>query len=133
MKRILCTALAALGLLLGSQQQASAWHKCSFGVGLNLSCEGANNSVLWGVMKGGPAPGQMVDGGYPGGGHDMASMPMDPMAGMISPSSYASNYSPYGRAMPAAPMPVTAAKRANVAKTNLSDKVRILLLLEKMA
>jgi hypothetical protein len=65
-KQIVAVGLAALALMLMTHQQASAWHKCSFGVGMNLACEGGGNSVLWGMAKGAPSPGQM-DGGFPDG------------------------------------------------------------------
>jgi len=107
MKRIPCTAVMALGLMLASQQQASAYCKFNFGVGLNLGWEGANNSVLWGVLKGGPGPG-MSDGsypafaaGYPSGGHSQINQGFDP--------SYAAPaYPPSGTAMPMATMPYPA-------------------------
>jgi hypothetical protein len=64
MKRILGASVAALALVLATQQQASAWHKCNFGIGLNLSCEGGGNCVLWGMFKGAQTPGH-VDGYIP--------------------------------------------------------------------
>jgi hypothetical protein len=56
MKRIITLAIVASSLILTTSQKASAWHKCQFGIGFNISSEGANNSVMWGVVKGGPAP-----------------------------------------------------------------------------
>lgn len=64
MKR-LAFGVAAVALVLASQQQASAWSKFNFGVGLNVGWQGGGNSVLWGVLKGRPLPG---DGGYGDGG-----------------------------------------------------------------
>jgi hypothetical protein len=66
MKKVLVLGLMALALALLTHQEASAYKKFNFGVGLNLSCEGANNSIMWGVAKGGPGPG-WADGGFPGG------------------------------------------------------------------
>src|SRR5947209_14335244 len=57
MKRLLAASLAALGLVLLSHQQASAYSKFRFGIGFNISWEGANNSFLCGLLKGGPGPG----------------------------------------------------------------------------
>jgi hypothetical protein len=66
MNKVLAMGLVALALLLTAQQQASAWSKYNFGVGLNVGWEGGGNSVLWGVLNGGPSPGQ-ADGGFSGG------------------------------------------------------------------
>lgn len=74
MNRMLCAALGALCVLASAEQQASAYTKFNFGIGANISWEGANNSLLWGALRGGPAPGA-VDGygapgfGVPPGGH----------------------------------------------------------------
>src|SRR5690349_12235620 len=68
MKRIFCIAIAALAITLASHQQASAWHKCTFGIGMNVSCEGGGNTLLWGVWRGGPAPCQGDGCGYGYGG-----------------------------------------------------------------
>ena len=78
MKKVLVSGLMAICVIALAQQQASAWSKCNFGIGLNIGWEGANNSFLWGVMKGGPAPCQQADGAYAGfpGGGGMAAMPM---------------------------------------------------------
>lgn len=65
MKKTLALGLAALALLACSQQKASAWSKFNFGIGANIGWEGGGNSVLWGVLKGGPTPG-MYDHGFGG-------------------------------------------------------------------
>ena len=72
MKRLIIMSLFALGLLLALHQEASAWSKFKFGIGFNISWEGANNSFLCGLLKGGPAPpgvdnGYTSDGGFPQG------------------------------------------------------------------
>jgi hypothetical protein len=96
MKRMVCAALGALCVFASAEQQASAWCKFNFGVGANVSWEGANNSLLWGGIKSGPAPGGM-DGnyGFPGfggpgfGGHAGTLMPGgSPMAqgGAVDPN-----------------------------------------------
>ena len=61
--------LTALGLLLALQQQASAWSKFKFGIGFNISWEGSDNSILFGLFKGGPSPNQGTDGNYSQGGY----------------------------------------------------------------
>ena len=49
MKKILAFGLVALALVLATQQQASAWSKFNFGVGLNVGWQGGGNSVLFGM------------------------------------------------------------------------------------
>jgi hypothetical protein len=67
----------ALGLVLSSQQQASAWSKWSFNAGISVNYEGGNNSALWGMFRSGQVPGYPTDVwqgfcapqfGYPGYG-----------------------------------------------------------------
>ena len=101
MKRISSLALLALGLVLAMQQQASAWSKFNFGVGLNVGFDGGGNSVLWGVMKGAPSPGSTD--GYPGfqGGQGPGGYGSAGGEG----NSYA-NY-PYGRGLPMTAMPAS--------------------------
>lgn len=95
MKRNLGLGLLALGLLLMSQQQAPAYSKFKFGVGLNISWEGANNSFLCGIFKGGPAPPGYVPesdgaspyshGGLPPVGMSGYGNGANPLAGGILP------------------------------------------------
>src|ERR1700733_9668356 len=75
MKKMLVASVVAVALMAGLQQQASAWCKFNFGVGLNCSYEGGGNSLLWGLIKGSPCPNQMgidpglgapLTGGYNG-------------------------------------------------------------------
>jgi hypothetical protein len=79
-KKFLIMAGLALGVAAVSSQQASAWIKCNFSVGLNWSWESGNNSFLWGLWTSGQAPGYPTDvgcnpfcppgyafGGFPGG------------------------------------------------------------------
>src|SRR5262249_27538375 len=68
MKRNICLALTVCCLTLMVNRPAQAWSKFNFGIGLNFGWEGAGNSVLWGVLRGGPAPGAVADGGYGKGG-----------------------------------------------------------------
>lgn len=56
MKKMLAASVAAVALVAVVQQEASAWCKFTFGAGFNTSFECANNSVLWGLIKSGPAP-----------------------------------------------------------------------------
>jgi hypothetical protein len=74
MKRLMM-GLAALGLVLAIQQQASAWSKFRFSIGMNISWEGAGNSVLGGLLKGSQVPGMGMDGGCMAPG---AAMPYGP-------------------------------------------------------
>jgi len=81
MKRLVITSLTALGLLLAMQQPASAYCKFKFGIGFNISWEGANNSFLFGLLKGGPGPAG-YDGGSPVDGGIMQGGPMPYSHGM---------------------------------------------------
>src|SRR4051812_12326789 len=56
MKKVLALGFAAVAVLATSQQQASAWHKCTFGAGVTFSCEGGGNTALWGLLRGAPTP-----------------------------------------------------------------------------
>jgi hypothetical protein len=99
-KKLLVAGLLALGCVLTSQQQASAWSKFNFSIGANLSWESANNNTFWGMFRSGQVPGYPTDvfqgvwsnpgfggypvmGGYPGYGFDHGygyggyGMPMD--------------------------------------------------------
>jgi len=58
MKKILAATLLALGLLAAGQQQAQAWSKINFGVGLNFGWQGGGNSAFWGLVKGAQMPNQ---------------------------------------------------------------------------
>jgi hypothetical protein len=64
MNKTLAAGLAALGLVLLGQHQAMAWHKCSFGIGLNFACEGGGNCILWGLCKGANVPCPHDGGGF---------------------------------------------------------------------
>jgi hypothetical protein len=75
-KKFLIMAGLALGVAAVSWQQASAWIKCNFSVGLNWCWESGNNSFLWGAWTSGQVPGSPTDvgcchgfcgvGGFPG-------------------------------------------------------------------
>jgi len=56
MKKMLIASMAAVVLMAAAQQQASAWCKFNLGAGFNISLEGANNNLLWGLFKNGPQP-----------------------------------------------------------------------------
>jgi hypothetical protein len=76
-KKSLVIGLLALGLSALSQQQAAAWTKFNFSVGLNLSWESGNNNFLWGLFRDGQAPGYPTDVlGYP---HQFANQGYYPM------------------------------------------------------
>src|SRR4051794_22707827 len=57
MKKMLTAGFMTLALLAAVQQQAQAWCKFNFGVGLNWNYEGGGNSALWGLVRGSPMPG----------------------------------------------------------------------------
>jgi hypothetical protein len=60
-KKFLIMGALALGLVAMPRQEASAWVKCNFSVGLNWSWESANNSALWGLWRNGQVPGYPSD------------------------------------------------------------------------
>jgi hypothetical protein len=64
MKRLLVGSLLALALLLGSRQQASAYFKSQFGVGLQWNIECGGNKLAWGLYSSQPMPGG--GGAWPG-------------------------------------------------------------------
>jgi len=68
MNKIVMAGLAALALTTVAGQQAQAWSKYNFGVGLNVGWEGGGNSVLWGLFKGANVPGAGMGGDFGGGG-----------------------------------------------------------------
>ena len=69
MKRMAILSLLALSVILASEQQASAWCRFKFGIGLNISYEGSGNTFLWGLCKGGPNPNMYPDGAPPVDGY----------------------------------------------------------------
>ena len=108
MKRLMVMGLTALGLVLALQQQASAWSRFKFGIGFNISWEGANNSFLFGLFKGGPAPGGGVDGSasaYPGGYADPNMPQGSPPPYSMGLNGEGMNGGPQG---PLAPVPAQA-------------------------
>src|SRR5262245_61790462 len=72
MKKMIAMGLAAMALLAVAQQQASAWSKCKFAIGMKFGFEGGGNSILWGMFKGAQVPGYHDDHGHHGhhGHHD---------------------------------------------------------------
>ena len=61
MKKFIVVGLLALGLTAVSQQQASAWYKLNFSIGMNFNWESGNNSYLWGMVNSGQYPGYASD------------------------------------------------------------------------
>jgi hypothetical protein len=57
MNRILTLGVLALGLILGSQEKASAWVNFKFGAGVNGNWQSGNNCFLWGLWRGAEVPG----------------------------------------------------------------------------
>jgi hypothetical protein len=69
MKKILTAGLLALSAALITDQQASAWVNCKFGIGLNWHWQSGGNNLLWGAFRNGqpPCPDVAHPGGYHGG------------------------------------------------------------------
>jgi hypothetical protein len=91
MKKFLLASGLALAFIALPQQQASAWYKFNFGVGLNIGWESANNSYGCGRWISGPPPYAFVPPpaafpvfGYPapvyGGDGHYAAAPAAPVA-----------------------------------------------------
>lgn len=57
MKRLLLASFLAVAVLATTRQDASAWCKFNFGVGLGFNYEGGGNNLLWGLVKTAPYPG----------------------------------------------------------------------------
>jgi hypothetical protein len=88
MKKILAMGLLALSLAVVSEQQASAWVNCKFGVGLNWNWQSGGNNFLWGLFRNGQPP--SPDIAYPG--HGPAGYP----PGYIPPQQTFPGIQPYG-------------------------------------
>jgi hypothetical protein len=107
MNRMLMASLTALTLMGASVQQASAYCKFNFGVGMNLGMESGGNTLLWGAFSSAPAPGMACGGdpgfgfpayggapymgGFGGDGGLAQAQPMSPLPGMAKPVSAAIN------------------------------------------
>jgi hypothetical protein len=68
MKKLMAASVLALLVLASSQQSASAWCHCKFGVGLNFEFSSGNNCCLWGAFRNGPTPDGWGPLCGPGGG-----------------------------------------------------------------
>ncbi len=64
MKKILIVGVLAIGMLASSQQEASAWVKSQFGIGLNWNWQSGGNSLLWGAWRNGQPGGPEAFGGH---------------------------------------------------------------------
>ena len=102
MKKFLMFGALALGLAAVSEQEASAWIKCNFSVGLNWSWESGNNSFLWGLWSSGQVPGYPTDA-Y--NGHYAAPSPYAGMMGGAVPYADHGGYAPHGGSGFVAPPP----------------------------
>lgn len=69
MKKILVLGALALSIGLLSEQPASAWVNCKFGVGLNWNWQSGGNNFLWGAFRNGQPPGPDCAYGPGPGGH----------------------------------------------------------------
>jgi hypothetical protein len=56
-KKLVVASVLAMGLIANSNQEAHAWTKFSFDVGLSIKYEAAGNNLLWGLWQNGPYPG----------------------------------------------------------------------------
>ena len=86
MKKIALAGLLALGIIAMSEQQASAWINCRFGIGLNWEFQSGGNHCLWGAWHNGQVPGPEAYGYVPAyyyGGPVQQFMP--PMPTPVSP------------------------------------------------
>jgi hypothetical protein len=86
MKSFMTVCAAALALMALANQQASAWTKSNFSVGLTWNREASDNSWIHGwIYQNGPHPyaqggyGGPVSGGYDGGMPFASTQPMQPM------------------------------------------------------
>jgi hypothetical protein len=84
----------ALGLAAVSVQEASAWIKCNFSVGLNWSWESGNNSILWGAFANGQVPGYPTDFSHTG--FTTVPNPYAMMGGGPVPYGDHGGYAPHG-------------------------------------
>jgi hypothetical protein len=112
MNRMLMASLTALTLMGASVQQAPAYCKFNFGVGMNVGMESGGNNLLWGAWKSGCAPGMGYDGGDPGFGY--AGLGGVPQMGGFADAGF-----PQAQPMPAVPgmaKPATAAINPGVAQ-----------------
>ena len=113
MKKLLMAALLALGVMMASQQTASAWSEFKFSAGVNFGWVGGGNRILWGVYHSAPYPGgQDVYPVFPGVaaalGYNAANAGFAPSTGYGDPSLYGSNgVAP--QTAPAATMPAVTA------------------------
>ena len=109
MNRILTLGVLALGLILGSQQQASAWCNFKFGAGVNWNYQSGNNCFLWGLCRSGEIPGPEFFGsccpsGCPspymnyGGGPDCFAGNGGPGPAYAGMQNYGQNYGAPGAA-----------------------------------
>lgn len=68
MKKVLAIGFLAMTAIACSQQQASAWVNCRFGVGLNWDWQSGGNNFGWGAYRNGQPPGPEALSGF-GGPH----------------------------------------------------------------
>jgi hypothetical protein len=92
MKRLLGFGMLALALSAVSAPRASAWTNVHFGVGLNFSYQGGNNTSLWGLWRNGPTGAE---------GSDWAFGPQAPFYKCLPP--YGNHGMGYGPAAMGAP------------------------------
>jgi hypothetical protein len=57
MKKIVIAGLAAFCVMAATQQQASAWVNCRFGIGMNWQWQSGGNNFFWGAYHNGQVPG----------------------------------------------------------------------------
>jgi hypothetical protein len=69
MKRYLVACALAVTLVAMADQQASAWSKANFSVGLTYNREASENNFFWGLFRNGPHPYASANSGYGYGGY----------------------------------------------------------------
>jgi len=62
MKRVLTLSVFALAVVGMTGQQAKAWKKFGFNIGMNVNYESADTNCLWGAYRNGPVPGSYGHG-----------------------------------------------------------------------
>jgi hypothetical protein len=102
-KKFLAASILALGLVLASQQQASAWTKFNFSIGANINYEGGNNNFLFGLYRSGQLPGYPTDVYQGFGSQPQIQFVYPPAHGYPVPMDYAPH--PVAQPMPSAAQP----------------------------
>jgi hypothetical protein len=95
MKKMMVAALLALAVTASARQEASAWSKFNFGVGLNLSYETTGSCFGWGFNCApnpppcgyGACPSYPAYAGYPAYGFNFGAPALAPAAPVAAPAA----------------------------------------------